>query len=168
MTVHTASRQRTGLEVQRVLGEEGVDLAGVVIGHCGDTHDLDYLMRLADKGSLLGMDRFGIDFAIGPEVRVATIAAMVKRGYVDPLALSHDCCVGWSDFFPSMDDYARAMPNHHLRHIHDDVLPMLREAGVSEAELDQMFVANPRRLFETAASAVRAEGVRDRGRDPQR
>ncbi len=146
ITVHTAPKEHTGLEVQRVLAEEGADLSRVVIGHCGDTDDLDYLMRLADKGSLLGMDRFGIDFTLTTQARVDTIAEMVRRGYGDRMAMSHDCCIGWSDYFPSFDDYRRAMPNHHLHHIHDDVLPMLREAGVSEAQIDAMFVDNPRRL----------------------
>ncbi|MFM5908404.1 MAG: phosphotriesterase [Novosphingobium sp.] len=147
ITVHTAPAQHTGLDVQRVLAEEGADLARVVIGHCGDTTDVDHLMRLADRGSLLGMDRFGVDFAITTRARVDTIAELVRRGYGDRLALSHDCCVGWSDYFPRFDDYERAMPNHHLHHIHDDVLPLLREAGVSEAQLDAMFIDNPRRLF---------------------
>jgi phosphotriesterase-related protein len=147
ITVHTAPAQHTGLEVQRVLAEEGADLTRVVIGHCGDSSDVDHLMRLADRGSLLGMDRFGVDFAMTTQQRVDTIAALVRRGYGDRLALSHDCCIGWSDYFPRFDDYRRAMPNHQLHHIHDDVLPMLREAGVTEAEIEAMFVANPRRLF---------------------
>jgi phosphotriesterase-related protein len=33
----------------------------VVIGHSGDTDDLGYLLKLIDQGSILGMDRFGID-----------------------------------------------------------------------------------------------------------
>ena len=147
ITVHTAPREHTGLEVQRVFEEEGVDLTRVVIGHCGDTTDVDYLARLADKGSLLGMDRFGVDFGITTQQRVDTIAQMVRRGYASQLALSHDCCIGWSDYFPRFEDYRQAMPNHQLRHIHDDVLPMLREAGVGEADIDAMFTANPRRLF---------------------
>lgn len=147
ITVHTAPQEHTGLEVQRVLSEEGADLSRVVIGHCGDTGDIDYLMRLADKGSLLGMDRFGIDFTLSTQARVDTIAEMVRRGYGDRMALSHDCCVGWSDYFPRFEDYRRAMPNHHLHHIHDEVLPLLRDAGVSEAQIDAMFTDNPRRLF---------------------
>lgn len=147
ITVHTALREQTGLEVQRVLAEEGVDLSRVVIGHCGDTTDVDYLLRLAEKGSLLGMDRFGLDFGITTQQRVDTIAALVRRGHTSQLALSHDCCIGWSDYFPRFEDYRRTMPNHQLRHIHDDVLPMLREAGVGEAEIEAMFVDNPRRLF---------------------
>ena len=157
VTVHTAPLQHTGLEVQRVMAEEGVDLEDLVIGHCGDSTDIDYLMRLADRGSILGMDRFGVDFAITTQARVDTIAALVRRGYADRLALSHDCCC-WSDFFPHVEDYHRAMPNHHYLHIHNDVLPLLREAGVSEADFDAMFITNPRRHFEGAAKRFAKRG----------
>jgi phosphotriesterase-related protein len=146
ITVHTAPLQQTGIDVQRVLGEEGVDLEHVVIGHCGDSADVDYLTRIADKGSILGMDRFGVEFAITMEQRVATIAEMVRRGYAGQLTLSHDCCC-WSDFFPDIADYHTAMPNHNYLHIHNDVIPALLAAGVSQRDLDRMFVDNPRRLF---------------------
>ncbi|MGE4302890.1 MAG: phosphotriesterase [Novosphingobium sp.] len=146
VTVHTAPLQQTGLIVQDVLTEEGVNLERVVIGHCGDTSDIDYLMKLADKGSILGMDRFGVEFAITMEERVKTIAQMVQRGYANQLTLSHDCCC-WSDYFPDVSDYHQAMPNHHYLHIHNDVIPALLEAGVSQGDLDKMFVDNPRRLF---------------------
>ena len=151
ISVHTAPHERTGLIAQRVFAEEGVDLSDVIIGHSGDSTDIDYLMELADKGSILGMDRFGVEFAITLEQRVATIAEMVRRGYADRLTLSHDCCA-WSDFFPQVADYRRAMPNHNYLHIHNDVIPALREAGVSQADLDRMFVDNPRRYFEGAAA----------------
>jgi phosphotriesterase-related protein len=150
ITVHTAPQIESGLIVQRVLSEEGVNLEDVIIGHCGDTRDVDYLMKLADKGSLLGMDRFGVEFAITMEERVATIVEMVKRGYVGQLGLSHDCCA-WSDFFPQIEDYHRAMPRHHYLHIHNEVIPALLEAGVSQHDLDTMFIDNPRRHFENAA-----------------
>lgn len=150
ITVHTAPQIESGLIVQQVLSEEGVNLEDVIIGHCGDTRDVDYLMKLADKGSLLGMDRFGVEFAITMEERVATIVEMVKRGYVGQMALSHDCCA-WSDFFPRVEDYHAAMPRHHYLHIHDEVIPALLEAGVSQRDLDTMFVDNPRRHFESAA-----------------
>ena len=150
ITVHTAPRAETGLVVQRVLAEEGVNLEDVIIGHCGDTDDIDYLMRLADQGSILGMDRFGINFTITFEERVRTIAQMVKRGYVDRLTLSHDCAC-WSDFFPSVEAYNTAMPDHHYLHIHQQVIPALLEAGVTREQIDRMFIDNPRRHFEAAA-----------------
>jgi phosphotriesterase-related protein len=155
ITVHTAPLARTGLIAQRVLAEEGVDLRHVVIGHCGDTSDLDYLMKVAAGGSLLGMDRFGVNFTITMQQRVDTIAAMVKHGYIDQLTLSHDCCC-WSDFFPSVEQYNAAMPQHHYLHICNDVIPALLEAGVTQNQIDKMFIDNPRRHFEAAAAAFAA------------
>lgn len=150
ITVHTDPKTQTGLVVQQVMSEEGVNLEDVVIGHCGDTGDIDYLMKLADSGALLGMDRFGVDFAITTAERVATIVEMIERGYVRHMALSHDCCA-WSDFFPQVADYHRAMPNHHYLHIHNDVIPALLEAGVTPSDLDIMFIDNPRRHLEAAS-----------------
>jgi phosphotriesterase-related protein len=149
ITVHTAPAQQTGLIVQRVLAEEGVDLEDVIIGHCGDTEDVDYLMQLADRGSILGMDRFGFHFPTNTVQRVATIVEMVKRGYVRHLALSHDCAC-FSDYLPSMEVYGEVLPDSHPRHIHQDVLPALLEAGVTQAQIDTMFIDNPRRHFEAA------------------
>ncbi len=41
ITVHTNAHTRSGLVAQKVLAEEGVDLSKVVIGHSGDSADLD-------------------------------------------------------------------------------------------------------------------------------
>lgn len=155
ITVHTAARAETGLIVQRVLAEEGVNLEDVIIGHCGDTDDLDYLMKLADKGSILGMDRFGINFNVTTQARVKTIVAMLQRGYADHLTLSHDCAC-WSDFFPTVQAYNAAMPEHNYLHISHQVIPALLEAGVTQAQIDRMFIDNPRRHFEAAAKRFAA------------
>jgi len=155
ITVHTAPLKETGLTAQRVLAEEGVNLEDVVIGHCGDTTNIDYLMKIADRGSILGMDRFGINFTITMQDRVKTIAALAKRGYIDRLSLSHDCCC-WSDFFPTVEHYHAAMPQHHYLHIHNDVIPALLEAGVTQNQIEKMFIDNPRRHFEAAANRFAA------------
>jgi phosphotriesterase-related protein len=150
ISIHTAPMQETGLIVQQVMQEEGVDLEDVIIGHCGDSTDLDYLMRLADRGSILGMDRFGVHFVCSTQDRTQTIVEMVKRGYADRMVLSHDCAC-WSDFFPTNEMYSQVMPEHNYRHICTNVVPALRESGVSDADIDRMFVDNPRRHFEGAA-----------------
>ena len=61
ISTHTHAATRRGLEQQRIFAEEGVDLSRVVIGHSGDTTDLDYLEELIAQGSYIGMDRFGVD-----------------------------------------------------------------------------------------------------------
>ena len=97
VTVHTHPHSGTGRDVVRVLREEGVDLTKVVLGHSGDSTDLDYLSELADAGCLLGMDRFGLDVITPFEDRVATVAAMCERGYAGSMVLSHDasCYIDW-------------------------------------------------------------------------
>ncbi len=143
---HTHAPTRRGLEQQSILEEEGVDLSRVLIGHCGDSADLGYLTELADKGSLLGMDRFGLDLLLPFEERVGTVAAMCERGYAGSMVLSHDasCFIDWFE----RDRIAEVAPNWHYLHITRDVLPALRERGVSEADITTMLVTNPRRFFE--------------------
>ncbi|WP_089104181.1 phosphotriesterase family protein [Streptomyces hyaluromycini] len=146
VTVHTSAANRSGLVAQRLLAEEGVDLTKVVIGHAGDSTDLDYLTTLADAGSLLGMDRFGLDDALPFEQRVETMVALVARGYTDHLVLSHDaaCHLDW---MPE-DRIQATNPRWVFTHISDDVLPALRARGITEEQIDTMLIHNPRRYFE--------------------
>ena len=90
ISTHTHARKQVGLDQQRIFAEEGVDLSRVVIGHSGDTTDLDYLEELIADGSYLGMDRFGIDSILSFEDRVNTVAEMCRRGHADKMVLSHD------------------------------------------------------------------------------
>lgn len=145
ITVHTHSHSRSGLVAQQVFAEEGVDLTKVVIGHSGDSTDLDYLCALADAGSYLGMDRFGLDILLPFEQRVDTVAALAKRGYAEKMVLAHDtsCFIDWF----SHEGKLAAVPNWKLTHISDDVLPALRERGVTDEQLTTMLVDNPRRYF---------------------
>jgi phosphotriesterase-related protein len=149
ITVHTHPTSRTGLEVQRVLGEEGVDPGRVVLGHSGDTTDVDHLSELADAGFLLGMDRFGINLDTTFEARADTLVEMCRRGYAERMVLSQDasCYIDW--LAPGVMDL---LPQWHYTHIHDDVLPYVREHGVTEEQIETMLVANPRRYFENVGS----------------
>ena len=145
ITVHTHPGSGSGLEAMRVLSGEGADLSRVVMGHSGDATDLDYLTRLADAGCLLGMDRFGLDVLLPFEQRVDTVAELARRGYADRMVLSHDAAC-YIDWFPQ-DAIARFAPAWHYGHLFADVLPALRERGVTEAQIEIMLVTNPRRYF---------------------
>ena len=151
ITVHTSGPQQSGRTAVRIFTEEGVDLSKVVIGHAGDSNDLDYLTELADSGVLLGMDRFGLDLFNPGAERIKTIAVLAARGYAASMVLAHDanCFI---DYFGAAHDAARAAaaPNWHYEHISDDVLPALLDAGVTQAQIDTMLVENPVRYFTPA------------------
>jgi phosphotriesterase-related protein len=154
ITVHTSGPHQTGRIAVRIFREEGVDLSKVVIGHAGDSNDLDYLTELADAGVLLGMDRFGLDVFNPTAERVKTIAALASRGYAPSMVLAHDanCFIDW---FGAIHDEIRpvATPNWHYEHISDDVLPALLAAGVSQAQIDTMMLENPVRYFAKGGAA---------------
>jgi phosphotriesterase-related protein len=141
VTVHTHPATRNGLDVVRVLREEGADLRRVVIGHSGDSRDPDYLAELADAGCLLGMDRFGIGMSPSLERRTDIIAELCRRGYAESIVLSHDAAC-YIDWYPHDESKAG-----NYTYIHDHVLPALAERGVSAGELDTMLIGNPQRYF---------------------
>ena len=78
--------------------------------------------------------------------RVNTVAELCKRGYADRMALAHDaaCFIDWFDH----EAKKQALPKWNYRHISEEVLPALRERGVSEADITTMLVDVPRRYFE--------------------
>lgn len=151
ISTHTDTQRKSGLDQQRVFAEEGVDLTRVVIGHSGDTEDFDYLERLLDRGSYLGMDRFGLDefggqaFLNTPR-RVGVIAELCRRGYAERMVLSHDASAYADPREPAFTELT--WPNWRFTHIPNDVLPALLEAGVSRDQVDQMARHNPRAVFE--------------------
>jgi len=145
ITTHTSAKKKGGLDQQAFLKQQGVDLINVIIGHCGDSNDLDYLQQVADQGSIIGMDRFGIDSYNPPESRIATVAAMCKRGYADRMILSHDAAVFSINTEPQ--HRARVFPNWHYNYVSDTVIPELHKLGVTEAQIRQMMVENPKRIL---------------------
>ncbi len=145
ISTHTHAATKRGLDQQRIFLEEGVDLSRVIIGHSGDSTDLDYLEELLRAGSTLGMDRFGIDIYCPTPQRVETVAELCRRGWADQLVLSHDtsCHIDW------LSDQLRSyQPNWNFLHISQDVIPALRQAGVTEEQLDAMLIEAPRRLLD--------------------
>ncbi len=146
ISTHTHARKKVGLDQQRIFAEEGVDLSRVIIGHCGDTTDLDYLEELLRNGSYLGMDRFGIDSILSFKDRVNTVTALCEKGFAEKLVLSHDaaCFLHWmpEHLIPAV------LPKWNYLHIHRDVIPALKQEGVTEAQIETMMVRNPRRIFE--------------------
>jgi len=145
IVVHTSAAHRTGLIAQEVFRREGVDPGALVLDHSGDTDDLDYVRQMIDQGSYVGMDRFGLDLYLPGDQRVANVVRLVGEGLADRLMLSHDasCHIDW--FPPGVRE--QVAPNWHFSHIHQEVLPALRGAGVGEKEITTMLVDNPRRFL---------------------
>jgi phosphotriesterase-related protein len=154
LATHAYAKSEQGVEQQRVFAEEGVDLTRVMIGHVGDTPDLDYSLKLLSKGSIIGMDRFGWDHFLPLNVRAANVAELCRRGFAKQITISHDIdCVSDTitpEIIESVPDFKK---NRRLTYLSDVAIPALLEAGVSQTDIDTILIENPCRIFETAGEA---------------
>ena len=150
---HSDANSKGGLDQQRIFREEDIALDHVIIGHCGDTGDVEYLRELLDAGSYLGMDRFGLYNLLDYETRIETVVRLCGDGYTSRLILSHDtsCYLRWAGELRSLS------PKWEYVHIVDEVLPELRRRGLTADQIEELMVANPRRIFEQCA--LRSLGV---------
>ncbi|MET0773321.1 MAG: phosphotriesterase-related protein [Candidatus Limnocylindrales bacterium] len=145
ITTHSEPGLRNGLDQQAWLLDLGVPADRIVIGHAGDSGDVAYLVRLMDRGSLVGFDRFGMAHAGSDHERIETLVTLIGAGYADRIVLSHDAAFYSHVTPPSWR--AEHAPDWHMEHLCQSILPTLRARGVAPEIIDQMLVQNPRRLL---------------------
>jgi len=142
---HAHAPSQRGLDQQRVLAGRGVDLGRVMIGHSNETADLDYLTKIIDDGSYLGWDRCGLPLSVPLDTQIDTLAALCERGYAGRIMLSHDKS-SFTDWFTSAE-VDPVLPDWRYTYLHDTVLPGLRDRGVTDDQIEQMLIRNPREFF---------------------
>ena len=147
-TGHVAKRQ---IEIFR---EEGVDLTRVKIDHSNDTTDTDYLKWILDQGCFLGLDRYP-GRLVSPHMRTVTPKRLMDMGYSERLCPSHDCiCLHIHNeqadgSIPAEHAFTASNPDQYL-YMHRHVIPELLQMGATQADIDMLFIDNPKRLFEGA------------------
>jgi phosphotriesterase-related protein len=89
------------------------------------------------------MDRYGLDIILPEDRRNATVMALLERGHAGRMFLSADACAEF-DWFP-LEMIEQGQPNWKSTHVMDAVVPALREAGMTDEQLGEMMVENPKR-----------------------
>lgn len=149
ISTHSHPATRNGLDQLAFFEREGVDLERVVIGHSGDTDDLDYLRRIMDSGATIGCDRFELTLpgSPPPERCIEVVAELCQQGYSDRIVLSHDKMMHTDWFGESSPFGQRTVPLY----VSEVVLPGLRTHGVREADITQLMHGTPARILGRAA-----------------
>lgn len=131
-----------GLAQLQVFDEEGADLSRVVIGHADSYPVLDHHLEIIRRGASVEFDFLGMSFT--PTERhgegrvVELVCELLARGHADRILLSQDVC---------HDSQLMRYEGNGYVYLAETFLPRLRAAGVSEAEIETITVANPRRLL---------------------
>lgn len=154
ISTHTNVSYANGRDQQKWFTDNGVDLGRTIIGHSGDSTDLDYLKELMDNGSFIGMDRFGMEFVLDDESRIATLVTLIEQGYAERITISHDA--GFFSINTPPSWRAEHTPNWHHHRISDYVLPELRKRGVTEDQITQIMVVNPVQALTGDVEATKA------------
>ena len=149
--IHTYSWSQASLEAIDILTKEGVRPDQICICHLDVEFDYDYLCKVFDTGVYAMFDNFGKEyyftkqdavFAGGPFAmdldRVRMIIRMIRENHTDRLMLATDVCVksllhtygGWS-----------------YDHIFTNIVPMMANEGISEADIDMIIRQNPERFI---------------------
>ena len=151
INVHPGRHPDQPQEVANFVRVKGGALDRVIISHVDRTiFDVDRMLRLADTGCVLEWDLFGQESSYyrlsdidmpNDAIRLRAIRALIDRGHLARVVISHDICyrtrlVRWG--------------GHGYGHIFENVVPMMRRRGFTDAEVQGILVDNPRRLLTLA------------------
>jgi phosphotriesterase-related protein len=145
---HSRPESGTGPRQVEIFLEEGVAPEHIQIAHTGDTDDLDYIEGLLRNGVYIGMDRYGLEIFLPMDRRNATVTALLERGYAERMFLSQDFCATIDWYPPEVGKQmleAGAAKDWSMTLVFDQVIPALRESGMSDEQLSTMMVENPKR-----------------------
>jgi len=126
----------------RIFEEEGADPTRVVIGHADSYPVLDHYLAIVGRGASVEFDFLGMSFTVqerlGEARIVELLCELLSRGHGDRILLSQDVC---------HNSQLKRYDGNGYVHLAETFLPRLRAAGVSDAEIETITVANPRRLL---------------------
>jgi len=157
INVHTGTSPSSPFEIVRVLEAAGADLTRVGISHVDSrVFDRRIAADLAGTGVYLGYDSFSLegwyerrtvlseDNPVKCDVpndayRLNDIRDLADRGFIKQVLISHDLCMKHRLWKWGGPGYA---------HILENVVPLMRDKGFTEEEIQTILVENPRRLMQ--------------------
>lgn len=140
------------LEQVRLLESEGADPAHVVIGHMDRKLDLTYHLEVADAGVFLSYDQIGKAKYEPDRRRAETIAHLFDEGFGEQLLLGGDL---------ARRSYWRAFGNEDapgFQYILSRFVPLLREVGLRDVEIDDLLIHNPSSAFAFTSASTTSPG----------
>jgi phosphotriesterase-related protein len=147
ITTHT-DQGRLGDEQQRILTGGGVAPHRIVIGHSCGTDDHAYHLRIAEGGSYLGFDRFGLDMLQPDAKRVESLLRLLRAGRGAQVVVSHDTVWCWrGEPIANPEAFAAVARNWEPGHFLRRIAPRLKDGGASDDDIDRLLRENPRRFF---------------------
>ena len=141
VTTH-AAQSAVGLAQLAILEDEGLDPARVVIGHCDSWPRIEHWREIVRRGATVEADFLGMNFTplerAGEPKVIDLIKTLLDEGIEKQITLSQDVC---------HDSQLLSYGGNGYTYLQTSFLPRLAAAGVDQATIDQITIANPARIL---------------------
>ena len=149
ITLHPCIFRRDCHAYVDVLEEEGANLEKFWMSHMSATFpelDVDYCRSLIDRGISISFDNFGYEkysqftqgTCITDKERVKALVELCQAGYDRSIMLAHD---------NGQKDRLKRYGGDGYSHVLQNIVPQLRDRGVTETQIRNMLVENPKRML---------------------
>eukprot|EP00743_Colponemidia_sp_Colp-15_P002178 GILK01002364.1.p1 GENE.GILK01002364.1~~GILK01002364.1.p1 ORF type:complete len:361 (+),score=58.31 GILK01002364.1:40-1083(+) len=147
LIIHPGRNEDTPLEIMHILRDAGADTSRVVMSHLDRTiFDFNKLLTLAETGCYLEFDLFGVEvshYQLNDKVdmpsdgqRIKTIAALVQKGLVRQIMVSHDI---------HTKHRLLSYGGHGYGHVVENIAPRFLKRNMTQADVDVILKENPQR-----------------------
>lgn len=126
------------LEQLDLFAQYKVDPGKILIGHLDLNCNRDYHLKIADRGCYLGFDTIGKAKYESDDVRIEHIKYLIERGHLDQIVLSQDM---------TRKSHLKKNGGIGFNYLFEEFIPKAKEHGITDEQLDQMLIHNPRRLL---------------------
>lgn len=154
--VHTYPWGNNGLDVVKILTENGVPAGKVCICHVDVEIKLDYIKEIIRTGALIEFDNFGKEYYIDKRdrgfaggvfardiERVKALKELIDLGYLNNIMISCDICLktllhqygGWG-----------------YDHILTNIVSMMEEIGITDSQINTILRENPKAFLDNGMS----------------
>lgn len=137
-----------GLRILDILEDAGARLDRVIVCHLDRCihENLDYQVQIAKRGAYIEYDLWGKDYYYKifreantcDSVRLERIKALIKQGCLHRILLSQDIC---------MKIERATYGGYGYSHILRNVVPMMRDEGITYSQIDLMVKENAKRIL---------------------
>ena len=149
ISIHPGLHVDAPFEILDILTKAGADIERVIMGHMERTGlDRDRLVHLLRQGCYVEYDWFGevrptypygrVDVPSDGE-RIKTIAFLIAEGFGKKVVVSQDICLK-----ARLASYGGPGYGHIAKYVRT----WMRELGIKAEEIDDLLVANPRRILQ--------------------
>jgi predicted metal-dependent phosphotriesterase family hydrolase len=138
ISTHTSWGGELALDQVRLLADEGVNPSSIIVGHLGDTRQIEPLVELGRLGAYLEIDHIGWREFERDDIRVLIIRELIEKGFGKQILLSSEV---------AFKTQLHAFGGHGYDHLLRIFVPALEAAGVDSAALEDLLINNPRRAL---------------------